>query len=600
MPANIFKNQVPDPNLSRNAFDLSERHVFSCNLGELHPIYSRLVVPGDHFVVNVADMVRARPMVSAPFLRLKQHLDFYFVPYSLMWSQWLNFRSQKDDWQRAGENKHSYHPSVLLSTLRSSAYVNGVVSTTFKDAVGRDFSTGALCILDELGYGSLDFNQVNNTSQSNPVTLTDSVYVSPMRLAAYNAIWYHFYRNKFYDNGGITPYKGSSTSVPTSISNPAYLFNFDDLDCGTLSGSRIASFVDGTYNVSVSTRLKSMLQMRYRQWKKDIYTGVLPSQQFGAVQAFNVSANQVSVQSANGSVNEASRAEFVNGLLSDGNGNSSMNINGIQGFDVFELRRKLALQKFNEISLRAGSRMADNQQAHFGVRPRMNQGLAPQLLGSVSSSLNINDVDSTASTGLENGYVGAVAGKGIMTFDGNLAKFDVNDDGIIMAIYSLLPDAEYNARGVDRDNQLLDRWDFFTPELQNLGMEAVSTLTLDSVGNTNHSILGYAPRFFGYKSAVDKVHGQLQNDPTLFGSLSTWSTPKFDSQYNVPMSNVSTLYVNPFVFDNIFQSDVDIPIVAGENDGTKSSPVWNSQFIVDLFFEVKAVRPMSVLGIPEI
>ena len=57
-----------EPNRSRNAFDLSHRHLMACSFGQLMPITSIEVVPGDYVELSVADLLRTSPMVTSPFL----------------------------------------------------------------------------------------------------------------------------------------------------------------------------------------------------------------------------------------------------------------------------------------------------------------------------------------------------------------------------------------------------------------------------------------------------------------------------------------------------------------------------------------------------
>ena len=88
MPKNVMKMLKPSPKRGKNAFDLSHRHILGANFGELLPITTLETVPGDYFEINCADLLRAMPMVTSPFMRAKQHIDFWFVPYTDLWHQY--------------------------------------------------------------------------------------------------------------------------------------------------------------------------------------------------------------------------------------------------------------------------------------------------------------------------------------------------------------------------------------------------------------------------------------------------------------------------------------------------------------------------------
>lgn len=251
-------------------------------------------------------------------------------------------------------------------------------------------------------------------------------------------------------------------------------------------------------------------------------------------------------------------------------------------FDVLSLRRSEAIQIWRENSLRAGNHIKDNFAAHYGVSSDF-QDHRPRFLGSVSSPLNIGDVMSTASTGQGiNDSVGDTAGKGLSSLDEKVFTFDSKEFGVIMCMFSLLPETEYNASGIDRCNQLLESEDFFIPEFENLGLEAVSSQNFFSLLNANAKVVGYAPRYYAYKTKLDKVFGTFQTN----GINASWASPNYIAQQSmgapgtsIPLSN---LYVNPSIYDVNFAVGVGI----------------TDQMLCDVYFDVDAVRPMSVVGLP--
>ena len=49
------------------------------------------VNPNEHFVISPANYVRTMPLNSAAFTRLKQHIEFYFVPMRTLCRQFNQF-----------------------------------------------------------------------------------------------------------------------------------------------------------------------------------------------------------------------------------------------------------------------------------------------------------------------------------------------------------------------------------------------------------------------------------------------------------------------------------------------------------------------------
>lgn len=70
---------------SRNAFDLSHRHMFTAQIGELLPIFNTWANPGDTFKLGYNGLSRTAPLQTAAFTRLKENVQYYFVPFQALW-----------------------------------------------------------------------------------------------------------------------------------------------------------------------------------------------------------------------------------------------------------------------------------------------------------------------------------------------------------------------------------------------------------------------------------------------------------------------------------------------------------------------------------
>jgi hypothetical protein len=70
---------------SRNAFDLSHRHMFTAQIGELLPIFNTWVNPGDTLKLGYNGLSRTAPLQTAAFTRLKENVQYYFVPFQSLW-----------------------------------------------------------------------------------------------------------------------------------------------------------------------------------------------------------------------------------------------------------------------------------------------------------------------------------------------------------------------------------------------------------------------------------------------------------------------------------------------------------------------------------
>lgn len=594
----------PKATHSKNGFDLSRKHVFSSKAGQLRPCLCLETVPDDTFEIDVAALSRTMTLNTAAFLRGKMRYDFFFVPYTQLWHPFNQFISQRTDKHSTTQKGHIYCPVVNLELLLGwllSLYDNPT-SLYALDVHGYEAVYSMIDNLNLLGYGDFRFiysSTMTSAAKQSLIQNYSGKTVNIFRLAAFQHIWYDFYRNKYYDvdnTGGI------QTDYSAGLFSDVDMFNFDDIDCSTFANSLISVPANATASDPGSYRLMRILQPRYVQYKKDLFTSRLPGQQFGAVSSvnFTVIAPDKPIRIAGMQTGNLAVSVNLGNQVYGSQGSVSNAIYSIGGtypssFDVLSLRKAEMLQVWKQRTLRAGNMVDDSFEAHYGTKPYYEGDNNVNYLGSFSAALQINAVEATANAGQTlNGKVGDIAATGTCVVNGNKIRFSPKDFGVIMCCSSFLPESEYNADGIDKANTLSEQFDFFTPEFENIGLEAVplrefsfgSGSALDS-----EKVIGYAPRYWMYKEARDKVFGQFMSyaPAGVNNSLCSWVSPRYIFPYvngGVYYVTPSDLYVNPSIFDNIFA------IHADSKDDTDT-------FLNNVYFDVKAIRPMSELGLPQ-
>lgn len=93
-----LKNKV-----SRNAFDLSHRHMFTAQVGELLPVFSQWVNPNETFKIGYNGKTRTAALNTDAFTRIRENIQYYFVPFQSLWKyfeQQVNNMTKGD----AGQN----------------------------------------------------------------------------------------------------------------------------------------------------------------------------------------------------------------------------------------------------------------------------------------------------------------------------------------------------------------------------------------------------------------------------------------------------------------------------------------------------------------
>ena len=75
-----LKNKV-----NRNAFDLSHRHMFTAQVGELLPVFTQWVNPNETFKIGYSGKTRTAALNTDAFTRIRENIQYYFVPFQSLW-----------------------------------------------------------------------------------------------------------------------------------------------------------------------------------------------------------------------------------------------------------------------------------------------------------------------------------------------------------------------------------------------------------------------------------------------------------------------------------------------------------------------------------
>lgn len=585
----IFKPLVRKTHLARNLFDLSYRNLFNAPVGALLPCFIKDVNPNESFVITPNIFTRTQTLNTAAFARLKQNVDFFFVPYRLLNSQFGNFFSATkyptNFVDYAAQSKTSAGvtsmPYIDLIHLYKSL-LSFKDTTVTQDVVGWSKAKGALRLLDLLGYGS-------PSSFTDQPADTEHFNVNPFRLQAYQKVYNDFFRLPLYE-----PIKPQSWNTDSK----SYLYATGDgslpkpsleLKFGGFGTSASSPFGDQTCD--------DFLVLHYANWKKDYYTSIRPSYEA----AEWTTANQ----------NIAPMLPHVSHFQSDVDVSVGATKSGqslTAGLDVSpndteftipinSLRAAYALDKLTRSSIYAkNGSYAEQVAARFGVRPLDNSSSI--YLGSIDSPIQISEVTSTSDTlsvsssSVSGSQLGDIAGQGSSYTRGQI-KYESKEHGIILGIYCCVPEADYQSTKIDRMNTCLQRGDYFQPEFADLGQQPTYLYEFGTSFNTSSqrklldNVIGYNYRYAQYKTSIDEVHGELVNNRTQ----QSWVAPRgasdafvMNTANGVPLKE---LKVNPAIVN---------PIFAIAYDGTQKT----DQLLVNAFFDVKAFRPMSVYGVPNL
>lgn len=555
----IFARNAHRAHLQRNAFDLSFTSKFTASVGMLLPCFCKEVNPNEHFRINPTMFLRTVPLNSAAYVRLKQYCEFYFVPTRLLWRSFPQFiagTSNQYSQQVFDGSKFPNVPFVNFGDL-----LNFLANTNnLPDSCGYNFKNGAVRLLDLLGYG-VNVANVDGLILQNK-TKPFKFNVSPFRFLAYQKIYSDFYRNAQYESVNVNA------------------FNIDGVNPASSTNPNIGSLVT------------PQLYLRYRDWKKDYFNAVSPEFQGNDFMSAQFSPltfpagqtdkyQDVKPQTSNYGGNYM-------GLL-----NQTQATNGQFTMSVSNIRSAFALDKLYRLmsSSKDGS-YSEQMKTRFGVEAPDDEWKS-KFIGAIDAPITIADVTTTSDTYDASSEIGAIPG----TLYGNgwsnsqgVIDFTAKEHGIIMGIFSILPECDYQSDQIDAFNTKLKREDFFVPEFADLGKQPTPIYQFKFTKDTDMSkVLGWNLRYSEYKTSLDIVHGVFNSDDKFQNqSYNAWVAPRNQalSQY-LNGATVSFFKALPSVLNQI---------MVQEYDGTEQT----DQFLINAQFGVQAIRPMSIYGEPSL
>lgn len=580
---------------SRSGFDLSKKFCFTAKAGELLPVYWKTLLPGTK--VNLKDMhfTRTMPVNTAAYTRIKEYFDWYFVPLRLINKNLnpalVNMLDQSNIATSLIQNKvvSDEIPYFDYKTLTSCLETFNTQHPSYLDIAGFERVPKTVKLLRYLRYGN--FLYANNVptfpnknmgySSVNDFNLYAewNLNVNILPLAAYQKIYCDYFRFEQWEKA------------------QPYTYNFDYYSGGNI----LTEYKSDPSDLFLKDNLFSL---RYANYPRDLFMGVLPSAQLGSVATINVT-NPTStillrnvtgggqyIQLANSSPNPLVLKQASGSAAVDqGLGIYTSDLKS--SFDILSFRIANAIQRMREIQQCAGQGYKEQLEARWNVKLSTALSDHCMYIGGNSSQINISEV---LNNNLDTDQSQAeIKGKGVGSGSG-FETFETQEHGILMCIYHAVPVLDYHLTGPDL--QLLNTYatDLPQPELDNLGLEALpyfafvnDTIATQPSSLNSSTILGYVPRYIAYKTDVDCVDG------AFLTSLTSWVTPLTIDEIVTKVSlgagtgpwspNYGLFKVSSFVLDSIFVSQCD-------------STVDTDQFLVESFFDVKVVQNLDYDGMP--
>lgn len=561
----------------RSSFDLSSKKLFTAKVGEILPVYWQIAIPGNKYRISSDWFTRTVPVNTAAYTRIKEYYDFYAVPLRLISRALPQAFTQMTDYMTSAASNTANTemltsvPNTTLNLL--SSLLQTITGKDVFDDAGLPYVYGASKLLDMLGYGS--FLAPSNTAKAaitkaylgiqsledtfNPLVYSKSQTVNLLPLLAYQKIYYDSFSNSQWEK------------------HLAYSYNVD--------------YWDGISQLNLA---REMLQLRYANYPKDYFMGILPNSQYGDVatlRAVNSTWNPRSViASGKGSQPDAALVNSPGNVdvVTINSASSSIGRNVVLNADLsaLSIRATEYLQRWKEVVQFSSKDYSDQMAAQFGIKAPEYMGNHCHYIGGWSNVININEV---LNTNLESDNSQAViAGKGVGSNSGHTLTYDCGaEHQVIMCVYHAVPLIDWNLTGQNPQLTVTSITDFPQPAFDQLGMQAVPALNLqNNPSRTVSGSLGYNLRYWQWKSNIDTVHAGFRSGM----AYQSWCAPidGWDVLTSTGVWSYQSMKVRPQQLNSIFE-----PQVSGPN-----CSVAYDQLLCNVNFQVYAVQNLDRNGLP--
>ena len=563
----------------RSSFDLSSKKLFTAKVGEILPCYWQIAIPDTKYRISSDWFTRTVPVNTAAYTRIKEYYDFYAVPLRLISRALPQAFTQMTDYMTSAAS-NSANTTQLTSVPyvpvgNISAEIQARVTANTADDSGFGFAYGSCKLLDMLGYGSfigtgntkkkeitMQYLGLDTTSLSdsqNPLIYGTSLNLNLLPIFAYQKIYFDFYSNSQWEK------------------HLAYSYNVD--------------YWDGKSSVEISA---DMIKLRYANYPKDYFLGVLPASQYGSVAVLPSRSSAFVSNRVVFSPNESIQSP-ASGLLnlsnsqdvrSDSTSTSARSAYVAADLSALSIRATEYLQRWKEVVQFSSKDYSDQMAAQFGIKAPEYMGNHAHYIGGWSNVININEVLNTNLTADNSQAV--IAGKGVGSQSGHTISYDCGaEHQVIMCVYHAVPLLDWSLKGHNPQLLCTSISDFPQPAFDQLGMQPVPSLTLNNSPSAPTGNIGYNLRYWQWKSAVDTVHGAFRPK----AAYQSWVAPLQGSQIQVSgQSSLSyqSFKIRPQQLNSIFEPQIT----------TSNYNVAYDQLLCNVNFQVYAVQTFDRNGLP--
>ena len=520
--------QIPSMDISRSKFDRSFIHKTTMNAADLVPIYvDPDIVPGDTVTMRMSELVRMTTPIVPVMDELSMDIFFFFVPNRLVWDHFKRFMGENDT---APWTQKTEYQVPQIKIKNSDAYGNKLIRTVLKGSV-----------LDHMGIPTQ--NSWKIAGSGTPAEPSREISISSLPTKAYCLIWNEFFRSEALQNPVDVPKTDSNTDMKNSnmqaYSTDPESFTVSYAYCGGLPPLKVcktfdyftAALPEAQAGPAVTLPVNGTAPIKWTNeddpepdWNnEEAYfktgPGFITDGSGGTRSGYLTAPDHMIIGDGN-LAHKYPRGKWIDNTPTWQDFTLYADLSSATGATINALRQAFAVQKFYEREARGGQRYIEMVRSHFNVVNPDFRLQRPEYLGGYRHQITINQVIQNSESGAT--PLGETGAYSLTTHrDGDVFSHSFTEHGILMGLACIRQTQHTYQQGINRAWLKKEKFDFYYPELANLGEQYIKNEEIYAQGTSEDTeAFGYQEAWAEMRYMPDIVSGEMRSDYSQ--SLDVW------------------------------------------------------------------------------
>lgn len=554
---------IPSANIQRSKMKIPFEHKTSFNLGQVIPIYNKLIYPGDSVKMTHSAVVRLQTLLTPIMDNLVLDFYWFFTPLRLIFDKTKEFFQENTSGPWVQLTQYAL-PAVAAP---SGGFASGTIADYLGYPIGLNWSAtdkNAPTVLPFRAYAMIcsEFFRDENltyplnipTSAANVTGSNGTNYIDDI---AKGGMPFVAAKTHDYFTSCLPSAQKAAQPVTFPLINglDAPVYSSKNISYGSLRDDIDASILDGLQFITrdnSGTPVTSGTHSGFLQFSDGLGTAYVGS-------GTSLPSDRGKLQPAN--------------LWTD----LSSSVGAVT---INELRLAFQLQKWYERAARGGTRMTELIRSMFGVTSPDARLQRPEYLGGNRIPIQINEVTNTSSdSGSQSiplGHLGA-----------NSNTSDVNVDmvhsftewGYLTGVCVARIANHTYGQGIERELMYKTWTDFYWPLFSALGEMPVKKVSIYANGHMNDDeVFGYQEAFAEARYMPNRVSSEMR--PGIANSLASWHLADYYQS-------------SPTLSDSWIREDK-----TNLDRCLAVTSVNANQIFADFYFDAEFTRPMPMYSVP--